>query len=351
MNGPSTPLSDDGMAGVRALVRRARDRVREECANGPVGTPEPSLLLEEIGRVADLVEAHLVSAPPPRLPAPGADRKGILDALRARMLEDWRNGDTPELLRAMRAIEAARGSVEDGGSGPLAPGILTPYGHRLLREVAHTLRSPMGSMVMLAGTLHDGGSGAVNDLQRKHLGIIHRAAMSLANMAGDLLSLTGEEDGLVGDAVPLRVDEILREVAQVVGPVAEERGLAFSARTEEEAVRLGRPRPLGRALTNLALNSALLARDGTLELDARREDGDTIRFTVAVDSAREDAAELFRVFSAPGAEDEYTLSRSGLGLSMARHLIHRMGSELDAECSPDRAGLRFGFSLRLPTHV
>ena len=307
------------------------------------------MLAAELETVVAVVEAHLTQRTPPAATPCEADRVGILDALRRHLLEEWPAGEADALLPTMRAMEDARAQLHEGSAPPLSPGVLTPYGYRLMREVAHTLRSPMGSLVMLAGSLKDGVSGDLNDMQRKHLGIIHRASMSLANMANDLLSMAGEEDGLDDDPGPLRIDEVMWTVADSVGPVAEERGLDLTVRAPGGGVRLGRARPLGRTLMNLALNAALLARDGALEL-AAEEAGDTVKFIVHAAAAAPEDGDVFRVFQTPGDADKYTLSRSGLGFSTARHLVRRMGSEIESEWSQDH-GLSLAFALRLPLQV
>lgn len=350
MSRPHSPSTPDARSTAVCAIRRALEGMLSDCARGRLETPEPTALAEEIERVGEVVAAHAAAHEPPRLPPERADRVGILDVLRARILDEpWAEADGGELLLAMRAIEAARETLSDTASAPLAPGVLTPYGHRLLREVAHTLRSPLGSVVMLSGMLKDGSSGEVNDLQRKHLGIIHRAAVSLASMASDLLGMTGEEDGFDGGPESLSIDAVLSAVADAVAPVAEDRNLSFTVRTEREGTRLGRPVPLERVLLNLSLNAALLAREGALEMGAEAGDGDEVIFSVAAAPVDVEPDALFRVFETPGPEADYTLSRSGLGLSIARRLVHRMGSELRVECTPGR-GLRLAFALRLPPH-
>jgi hypothetical protein len=332
---------------------RARDalalavgRLRDACTDGALPAPEPELLREEIDRVAAALAARVAGEPEPPMPAEEADRVAILDALRARTLEAWPDGEREGLLETMRAFEDVRTWLSPGGGdGPLPPGILSPYGHRLLREVAHTLRSPLGSVVMLAAMLRDGGAD-FDALQRKHLGLVHRASMTLAAMSNDLLALTGEVEELRAEPVPFSVADVVDGVVAAIAPVAEERGVELRAETEAVGERVGQPGSLSRVLASLALNAALVVREGSLSLTVS-EVGEETAFAVEVTAATASVDEVFEVFPSPPGTNDYTLSHRGLGFALARSLVRRMGSALRVE---ERAegGLRFAFELSLP---
>ena len=334
-------------AQVRASLGEAVERLRDACTAGAVPAPQPALLLDEITRVAGMLEARLAGGPEPHLPAEQADRVAILDALRARTLEAWREGEGGDLLATMRAFEEVRARLAPGDrDGPLPPGILSPYGHRLLREVAHTLRSPMGSVVMLAATLRDAAGDELTAMQRKHLGLVHRASTTLAAMANDLLALTGELQELHAAPVPFSVVDVVDAVAGSIGPVAEERGVELRADASDVGVRVGRSGALTRALMGLTLNAALLVREGSVSLSAAAV-GDEVRFRVEASEATERADEILEVFPSPPGTSDYTLSHRGLGFGLARHLVRRMGSELAVENGEGR-GVALSFALMLP---
>jgi len=312
-----------------------------------VPAPEPRLLDEEIVRVADAVEARLQGRPAPELPAEQADRVAILDALRSRSLEAWPRGDETGLLATMRAFEAVREQLSpDRAPGALPSGILSPYGHRLLREVAHTMRSPLGSIAMLVATLRDADAGDMDPLQRTHLGLVYRATTALAHLSNDLLALTGEEEEVDPAPVAFPAGEILENVAGVVAPIAAERGAELRSGTEGVGSRVGRPRALARALTNLALNAALMVREGRLSLTASGE-GDEVTFAVEATAAVQAPEEVFDVFPLPPGARDYTLSQRALGFAVARRLVRRMGSEIVVERGGE-GGLVLSFRLALP---
>jgi len=74
-------------------------------------------------------------------------------------------------------------------------------------EMAHDLRSPLSSILVLAESLRDGRSGGVNDVQKRQLGLIYSAALYLCAEASDLTELMRGSDRLAdrSAASPLAV--------------------------------------------------------------------------------------------------------------------------------------------------
>src|SRR2546422_9218958 len=71
----------------------------------------------------------------------------------------------------------------------LAACLSSPGGLELVVEMAHDLRSPLTSILFLAEALQRGQSGPVTDAQRRALGLVYSAALSLCGAASDVLEL------------------------------------------------------------------------------------------------------------------------------------------------------------------
>src|SRR5882762_1350440 len=101
-----------------------------------------------------------------------------LDELRAEIVRGWEAGGAPdsELPPLMRAIEDMRTAIAKPAEQSFAAHLRGADGMALLVNVAHDLRSPMTSVLFLAESLQRGQSGAVNDIQRRQLGLIYTAA-------------------------------------------------------------------------------------------------------------------------------------------------------------------------------
>jgi signal transduction histidine kinase len=247
----------------------------------------------------------------------------------------------------MQAFEVANEALVTSAESTLAE-VLEPTSRSVLREVAHLLRSPFGSIVMLADTLRDERSGPLSDIQKYQLDIIHRAALAVASTAGDLLTHLGEDPE--EHPRPLSVAEIMEAVADVVRPVAEARRCRVIIQESVEGLRAGPTSALTRVLLALALRLADMTQDGSVELGARGE-GRLVRFSLRAHGIRErvtvGADELLAVFRTEPNLGGPILSVSALALSAARTILGHLGSELAIE-APSRDELLVTFSLSLP---
>src|SRR5258705_337357 len=63
-------------------------------------------------------------------------------------------------------------------------------GLEMVVEMAHDLRSPLTSIMFLAESMQLGQSGPVTEAQRRQLGLIRSAALSLCAAASDVLELS-----------------------------------------------------------------------------------------------------------------------------------------------------------------
>ncbi len=330
---------------VHEALRRAAERVWEECSAGAAGVPEPDLLRQEIDGLADLVAATVDGA---ALPVPGpaeTDTSALVDLLRRAYLRESDDGRDGASLRAvMLAFENVR--PEAGEGAPLLPRpVVTPYARRLLREVAHTLRSPLGSIVMMAEILETGMGGSLNEAQRRQLRVIRRATLALAGFASDVLTLTGDDEPGTGRSA-FSLPEVIGPVLDAVRPVAEEQHVTLRSEVADGATRTGRPDILGRIMLNILLHGARGARDGTLDLTARATRPERVEFAVTISGAG-DPETLFRTFFADEAAGGYTVSAGGLGMCVARALVQRMGSDIDL-ARPAPGAVRLAFTLKLP---
>lgn len=262
--------------------------------------------------------------------------------------------DRNEALRLLGGVDAVRRAIEPEWDRYFASQMAGPDGLNLVVEVAHDIRSPLTSIRCLAETLERGQSGAVTDVQRQQLRLIYSAALGLSTMATDVIEMARRGDQLVdGSPVPFSVAETLEALADMIRPIAEEKGLTVRFQGPPGDQRLGLPIALGRVLLNLVTNGLKFTEEGGVEIVARVSAPGKVEFSVT-DTGRGISEEalntLYQPFRKSGGRagrSGYFFSGTGLGLAMVRKLLGAMGSELHFESAAGR-GTRFFFELDLP---
>ena len=248
-------------------------------------------------------------------------------------------------------MEHVRVTIQPNWAQSFAQQLSGADGLALLMDVAHDLRSPLTSILVLAETLQQGQSGLVNEVQRRQLGLIYTAALGLSAVASDIIEFTQGGDQLV-DQEPsaFSVTAMLESVRDIVRPIAEEKHLTVRLLAPTHDERLGHPVALSRVLLNLTTNALKFTDEGYVEIEAQEVGPARIEFAVR-DSGRgipaDKIATLFQPLRKESGRRGQLFSQTGLGLTICRKLTSAMKSELKVE-SRIGWGTRFYFELELP---
>jgi signal transduction histidine kinase len=228
-----------------------------------------------------------------------------------------------------------------------------PHALELVVEMAHDLRSPLSSILVLAEFLKSGQSGPLTEAQRRQLSLIHSAALSLCTIASDVVELARGGGTLTEQRPrPFSVAETFEAVRHMVLPIAAEKDIEFRMVLPEVDRRDGWERAISRVLLNLSTNALKFTDTGFVEVSAVEVIGDTslLEFAVRDSGPGIDPAEmqtLFEPFRERESQRGHRFSSSGLGLTICRKLVHAMGSTLRLETAPG-TGTRFSFVLAVP---
>jgi signal transduction histidine kinase len=361
---PGNPLESSVVESTDALdaaVQRIAELVGDEIAAaaaaiGDPGVDFPECPDEELPQQL-LWIAHACVDGEPDPHASGRDltlRRRLVERLRTLLVERWNATpvESDQMLEALRRLERAQQACVPITAQALSAELAGRGGFDLVVEIAHDMRSPLTSIQFLAEVLHAGHSGALNDVQRRQVGIIYSAALGLAGMANDLMEMaSGRNPYLAQQLAPFSVCDVLHGVRDVVQPMAEEKGIELKVACESAGSRLGFPLALNRVLLNLTTNALKFTHSGSVEIASRTTDEGLDEFAVRDTGAGipEEALEsLFHPFRRVANRDSgYRFSGTGLGLSICRQLVEGMGSTLQIETAPGE-GTRFWFELRLP---
>jgi signal transduction histidine kinase len=352
---PTGPSGSESLP--RALLVQAGEDVRstwDELLRESFESSEISEVVAWIVRSIEHAAREQDFAPPD---GPVALTRFLLERVGSAVLEqasaDPQVGKA-ECLQLLRGVGAVRQMIEPEWDRYFSSQISGPDGLNLVIEVAHDLRSPLTSIRCLAETIERGQSGPVTDLQRKQLRLIYSASLGLGSMATDVIEMARRGDQLTeGDAVPFSLSEVLGNVADMVRPIAEEKGVAFAYQTLPTDQRVGLPFQLSRILLNLVSNALKFTDEGGVEIHVKATGMTRVEFAV-VDTGHgipdEAVPALFRPFrrsSARSGRSGYLFSGTGLGLALCRKLLRVMDSDLQFETRVGE-GTRFYFELELP---
>ncbi len=339
------------------ILRRAVEAVlaaAEETSEAIAAPEDLRRDLEELERaVLDVLGGADSGAVRQALPA-RVRRPGLAAAVRRQVLGQGCDAeeeprDVLALLRALDMLAPSRW-IDTVDAESLLPLLAEPDAFELLVEVTHDLRSPLTSILFLSETLRNGRSGRVNDIQRSQLGLIYGAALGLHSVSSDLIDLARAGTEFEEENSPFTISEVFQSVVNLVRPVAEEKGLEIRTEAPSFDRCIGQPLLLSRVLLNLTTNGLKFTSEGYVELCAKREPERSVTFSVrdTGPGLGEDASpHLFEPFKKSDDRRGHFFSGAGLGLSIARRLVRRMGSELEHESRPGW-GTRFFFTVELP---
>lgn len=339
-----------------AALTRAVDRLcADEARPRPDGVSH-GVLADALATIETAVHSAADGAVPPLGAVPGfVHANRVAGTLRWMFLTELEAAsspsDTQELIRVLVAFERVEEALEaDAGQRFLTKlsGMEAP---KLLAEVAHDMRSPLGSILFLAERLRNGQSGPVTPLQARQLGLVYSAALGLSGLSNDVMELARGGLRLMDpEPVPFSVADILQQTINIVRPMAEEKGLLLEATVPELDGRVGFPAALQRVLLNLTTNALKFTEKGSVRIASEPTDRMRLDFSVS-DTGRGIPPAvmhtLFDAFRHRGPNSDYFFSSAGLGLATCHKLVAAMGGELKVDSVVDR-GTRFSFQLDLP---
>lgn len=332
-------------------LSRAVDHLHAELLDTLPPETDPASLRRELDTLVAGVRATLAGQPPGFSRAGELDRVQLLRSLRGAVLDIWSEANG-SILPLMRALESTEGALHDRYSGSTISETLTPFSRKLLREVAHLLRSPLGAIVMMADSMRDDQSDRLQPTQHDRVEIMRKAALSASTITGNLLTLLSDEER-VAEPSRFRLTDTIDTVSSVVRPVAEARNSDLVVSCSVNGHRSGPARGLAQTLLTLLLRATLMTRDASITLDVTADSDDVVCFEVVTDGTdtivsfdRDESGGFFLLGVDPHSR-AFSMSADGLGLEAAQRMIRSMGSDLTVGATP-QSDVRLSFSLRLP---
>ena len=222
---------------------------------------------------------------------------------------------------------------------------------KFLSTMTHELRAPLSSIISLTRILLDQSDGVLTGEQSKQVGYIRQASQGLLQLVNDLLDLAKVEAGKISvNVTEFPIEDIQIGLRGMFRPLLDQhKGVEFQSQTEGPDFNLKTDEAkLSQILRNLVSNALKFTEQGLVEVTAKLEPDDQVRFTV-VDSGigidPQHLEEIFQDFSQLNSPQQAKHKGTGLGLSISRKLAHILGGDLWVQSEVGNGSM---FTVTLP---
>lgn len=214
---------------------------------------------------------------------------------------------------------------------------------RFIASMSHEFRSPIASIMGYADLLE----AELPD--SKNPKALQRASWHLLTLVENLLEQArdGQHDITLNPA-RFSLDRLADDIEDLFRTQATARGLRFEVKSAPAEIELECDElRLRQILINLVSNALRYTQKGEVSVHFRHRN-DKLYFRVCDSGRGIEAADLDRIFEAFTRVGEGNTSGAGLGLTITRQLIKRMGGQLKVESKP---GVGSEFRVVIPCPV
>ncbi len=225
-----------------------------------------------------------------------------------------------------------------------------------LANMSHEIRTPLNGVIGMSAYLE---RTELSEVQEEAVRTIDSSAKALLGVINDILDFSKIEAGkLTLESIDFEPAQVLREVQDVIGTKAREKGIDIEVELGDAFPRylVGDPTRLRQVLLNLASNAVKFTDEGrvvitaqaVLDPEASEDSLVSAHFGVrdtGIGISKEQAEKLFAPFTQADASTTRKYGGTGLGLAICRDLVALMQGEIGVESEPG-VGSNFWFTAR-----
>jgi len=216
--------------------------------------------------------------------------------------------------------------------------------------VSHELRSPISAIVQNMNLILDGLVGETTEKQRHLLSRAKERSKGLLDLIADLLEISKIEAGMtVQCKEPLRVEEVVRTVVELMEGEARAKGISLTTQLDASLPPvLGDKENLEGVFTNLVSNAIKYTPEGGTVHIETCADGDYVKTVVkdtGIGISADDLPQIFDKFSRVKTEKTRGIVGTGLGLSIVKNIVE---THLGSIVVESEEGKGTAFTVLLP---